>query len=112
MTQHVVAHDPDGNEVLIKASFAICMRCDGEGTHVNPAIDSNGITSDEMEELGDDFREAYMSGGYDISCSNCSGSGKVLEGDPNDPNYQHWLYDQQDRHEMDAIERQERAMGA
>ena len=53
--------------------WAVCPRCRGEGHHSNPAIDGHGITEDEMYELGEDFREDYMNGEYDIVCSRCGG---------------------------------------
>lgn len=53
--------------------WAICPTCEGNGTHVNPAIDGHGITAEEMYELGDDFREDYMRGVYDVSCEECKG---------------------------------------
>lgn len=56
------------------AKWAVCPRCGGEGQHTNPAIDGNGITADEMYELGDDFREDYLSGVYDIPCERCHGN--------------------------------------
>jgi hypothetical protein len=59
-------------------SFAICPRCDGAGTHTNPAIDGNGITTSEMDELGEDFREDYLAGVYDIRCERCRGDRVVL----------------------------------
>jgi len=55
----------------------ICPSCDGEGSYVNPDIDRNGITADEMYELGDDFREDYMSGVYDVLCQECHGNNVV-----------------------------------
>lgn len=58
---------------------AVCSRCDGEGKHVNPAVDGNGITAEEMDELGDDFRESYMSGVYDVRCEECNGERVVWE---------------------------------
>ena len=32
------------------AKYVVCPRCHGAGTHVNPAIDGNGIGSEEMAE--------------------------------------------------------------
>ena len=57
----------------LPAKKEVCPACEGEGKYVNPNIDYNGITSSEMEELGDDFREDYMSGKYDITCHLCKG---------------------------------------
>lgn len=64
-------------EVEIPAKNELCPRCDGEGSHTNPAIDGNGITASEMDELGDDFREDYMQGVYDVTCERCAGA-KVI----------------------------------
>jgi len=53
--------------------WAVCPTCRGNGTHVNPSIDAHGITGEEMAELGEDFREDYVSGVYDIPCNECGG---------------------------------------
>lgn len=53
--------------------WVVCPRCDGEGSHVNPAVDGHGITSDEMDELGPDFFDDYMGGVYDVTCERCKG---------------------------------------
>jgi predicted methyltransferase len=58
--------------------WMICPVCRGEGQYVNPSIDANGITAEEMHELGDDFREEYTAGAYDVTCQICQGTGKVL----------------------------------
>jgi len=60
-------------EATLPAKKEVCPRCRGKGTHVNPSIDGNGITSDEMEELGDEFLESYLSGVYDVKCHECNG---------------------------------------
>jgi hypothetical protein len=71
-----VTFDSSGEEVTISlpAKFEVCHRCRGEGSHTNPSIDGNGITASEMDELGDDFREDYMRGVYDVTCSVCHGA--------------------------------------
>lgn len=61
------------------AAFAICPTCEGKGSHVNRAIDGNGITGEEMAELGPDFFEDYMSGVYDVRCEECGGN-RVVTG--------------------------------
>ncbi len=68
----------DDDSVEAPARWEICSRCEGEGHHSNPAIDGNGITSSEWDEWDEEDRATYMSGGYDITCENCSGHGKVL----------------------------------
>lgn len=76
----ITIYDENGDEQQIPARWAICGRCDGSGTHDHPAFE-NGITSDEMLEHGEEFCEDYMRGAYDVRCTECDGSGKVLEGD-------------------------------
>lgn len=78
-TIRVTLEDAEGweEEVDLPAKWEICPRCDGDGTHDHPAF-SNGITSDEWAEWGDEDRETYMCGGYDVHCEECKGSGTVL----------------------------------
>ena len=52
--------------------FEVCSTCRGTGTHVNPSIDSNGLTREDFDE-DPDFLESYMQGNYDVSCYECGG---------------------------------------
>lgn len=61
----------------IPSTVVVCFTCQGRGSHVNPDIDSNGITADEMSELGEEFEESYFSGVYDVDCTQCNGN-KVI----------------------------------
>ncbi len=72
--------DENGNEIKheFPAINAVCSRCEGYGHHTNPSIDGNGITESEMEELGEDFREGYFNGVYDITCERCKGEKVIL----------------------------------
>jgi len=63
----------DGVEHELPTRLEVCPRCEGTGTHTNPNIDGNGITSDEMAELGDDFLDDYLNGVYDVACERCGG---------------------------------------
>lgn len=113
----------DGFEVRLKlpAQYVVCHRCRGTGTHVNEAIDGNGITQSDREDWADDdFMENYMAGAYDVVCTVCKGERVVLEIDRDackrNAQYAEALqeYDDQQR-ELQisyAIERQERMMGA
>lgn len=71
---------PDGELVRVPARARVCPRCDGTGTHVNPAVDGHGISMDEWygPEWDDDSREAYMAGRYDVTCEECGGANVVL----------------------------------
>ena len=59
--------------------WVICSLCQGNGSHVNPAIDAGGLGAEDFSD--DDFREAYMAGVYDVPCVRCGGSGKIREDD-------------------------------
>ena len=61
-------NDEDGihlTEVEFKVKYQLCPVCEGKGTHVNPDIDCNGIT---QEDIANDpgFFEDYKSGIYDV----------------------------------------------
>ena len=64
--------------IKFPTKFEICSQCDGHGSHVNPSIDCGGITSSEWAEWDHEDQERYMSGGYDIPCTNKCDNGKVL----------------------------------
>ena len=106
----------EGEEVTVifPSHWAICDCCRGNGTRVNPNVDGHGISRDEFDE-DPEFEEDYRSGVYDISCSECYGTGKVQVPDWEhaDPKlvkeYESWC---RDIAEMNAIYRAERAMGA
>lgn len=70
----------DGEEIEISvkvpAKFEICQRCRGEGKHVNPSIDGNGISREDFD-ADPDFEEGYFSGRYDIRCEARCEEGKV-----------------------------------
>lgn len=69
----LIAMDPlTGDPVEIPAQYEVCDLCQGKGKHVNPSIDSHGISPDEFAE-DPDFFEDYMRGAYDIPCNKCKG---------------------------------------
>jgi hypothetical protein len=58
----------------LPAKRAVCPGCDGEGRHVNPAIDGHGITAGEWDrDWDDEEREGYFNGRYDVVCHTCKG---------------------------------------
>jgi len=59
----------------MKTKWIICVCCQGNGKVENPAF-SNGFTSSEWHEMDEDSQHNYMSGVYDVCCSECDGSGK------------------------------------
>lgn len=66
--------DNDGIETehVLPGRWEVCARCRGEGKHVNPAVDGNGLSAEDFAE-DPDFREDYMSGVYDVVCEFCEG---------------------------------------
>lgn len=82
-TATVLIYDDSGEEMLITVPFYYnrCDTCDGSGSYVNPSIDSGGITQDDWDDWSHEEQDYYFSGGYDICCATCSGSGEVPEPD-------------------------------
>lgn len=71
-------HGAGHRELLLPGKRIVCPRCNGEGKHTNPAIDSHGISQEEFDE-NPGFQEAYMSGVYDITCEKCRGERVIPE---------------------------------
>lgn len=70
--------DEEAERVEFTGPWMICPMCEGEGTHVNPSIDSHGLTREDFDE-DPDFAEGYRKGDYDVACVGCGGSGKIRE---------------------------------
>ena len=51
-----------------------CHICQGRGSFVNPAIDSNGLSEEDFYD--EDFMESYRSGVYNMTCPLCNGEGQ------------------------------------
>ena len=63
----------DGKRQSTRFEYQVCHLCEGTGTHVNPSIDSNGLTAEDFYE-DPDFFEDYRSGMYNVPCYLCSGN--------------------------------------
>lgn len=74
MTIDFTYENDNGEEVTISlpAKYEVCFTCQGEGKHVNPAVDGHGISQEEFDE-DPDFAEAYFNGNYDVTCDECKG---------------------------------------
>ncbi len=85
LTMTFVPESEDGDfverTVEVPAYWEICGRCRGDGAHVHPGIDGNGITASEWAEWAPEEQEDYMTGAYDVACSQCGGTGKILHPD-------------------------------
>jgi hypothetical protein len=101
-------------EVEIPTRYQVCSRCDGEGKHVHPGIDGNGISQEEFDN-DPDFEEAYFNGAYDVGCYTCKG--ERVEAVPNWDRMARDLRERYEAHLDDEAEyramcRMERMMGA
>ena len=63
--------------MTVPIRMELCPICDGIGKYVNPNIDRNGLTASDFEEAGEQFREDYFSGVFDITCECCKGKNVI-----------------------------------
>lgn len=95
-------------------TIIVCRTCRGTGNHVNPSIDGNGITQSEMEELGDDFLDQYLTGFYNVTCIDCEGNNvsTIVDEDRLDKKIKdEFLSWMESAYESEAIASAERRMG-
>lgn len=114
-TMKIRVFTPDGGEMWIPGKYIVCDTCRGSGSHVNPAIDGNGITQAEMEDLGEEFFDDYISGTYDVTCTDCNGMRVVMIPDTDrclDHEYKWWEDTIADIAESIAIQLSEMRAGA
>lgn len=78
VTHTLYTEEGDELEVVFPAKFEVCHRCRGNGKHVNPAIDGNGLSQEDFDQ-DPDFREDYFSGVYDVPCYECKGQRVIAE---------------------------------
>jgi hypothetical protein len=66
--------DEEGFDVEIELpwKWGVCPVCEGKGSHVNPAIDCNGLTAEDFAD-DPDFAESYFKGHFDQPCNLCRG---------------------------------------
>lgn len=66
----------------LPGKHAVCGRCEGYGSHLNPAIGEYAFTREEFEETfhDDEDREEYFKRGgiYDVPCEVCAGARVVV----------------------------------
>lgn len=96
--------------VEVKIQWVVCPTCNGNGSHVNPSIDCDGLTASDFAE-DPDFRESYFSGAYDVPCYECHGK-RVVPGliDPEDIKLLNKYHEENAAYEAERAA--ERRMGA
>lgn len=103
----------EGEEITIPAIFEVCETCEGRGKHVNPSIDSNGLSEEDFD-MDPDFRENYFSGLYDVACNECRGNrvSPVVNWDALTPELKKYVEEYiDDFHSYEAMCAMERRMG-
>lgn len=97
--------------------WEVCDLCRGKGIHVNPSIDSGGISA-EMFHDDPDFSDNYRDGMFDVQCYQCAGRTTVPVADVSRCTWAQkrrlveLRQEAQDRADYDAETAAERAMGA
>jgi hypothetical protein len=103
----------DEVELAIPAKFELCPRCRGVGSHVDPAVDGQGISQADFDQ-DPDFQESYFAGVYDVACHRCAGEKviKVIDRD-RATSAEKTLFDNHERelNEIQAEEEAERRAG-
>lgn len=61
----------DDLQVWYKFKYETCDTCDGKGYHVNPSVDCNGLTYEDLYDGG--YAEDYFGGVYNVACYKCQG---------------------------------------
>lgn len=70
----------DGDQIVlaVPTRWEICGGCDGEGMRLCDGLRGVAFTREDFDrDWSRDEQDQYFSGGYDVGCSECSGSGKV-----------------------------------
>jgi hypothetical protein len=62
----------DDQDYDLAFDWLLCPVCRGRGSHVNPAIDGQGLTAEDFAD-DPDFAEDYHAGFYDQPCVECHG---------------------------------------
>ena len=104
-----IIDEDEETEVSVPLVYEKCCNCNGSGSHTNPSIDGNGLSDDLAGDP--EFMQDYMSGGYDVQCTECHGF--LLVPTSKDPRFEKALDDYYDiENQMDAECEAERRMGA
>ena len=100
-------------EIPLPTIKEVCPTCRGNGVHVNPSIDSHGLSAEDFAS-DPDFSQDYFSGTYNQTCNECHGLRviDVVDVDSCDPKL-YGLYEEQTQadHEFQSMCDYERRMG-
>lgn len=71
------------------SGYIVCPQCGGKGTQT---LHGAAYTREEMDELGPEFMDDYLSGVYDHPCDHCQGKRVTTQ--------EEWDYEQERAREM------------
>lgn len=75
--RQILIVETEEGEKEYQAEYQVCPDCEGKGKYVNPAIDSQGLSSEDFAE-DPDFQNNYFGGMYDIICGSCKARRVIL----------------------------------
>jgi len=61
----------DGKQVWYSFKYQTCDTCNGKGHHVNPSVDCDGLSYEDLYDGG--YAEDYFGGVYNVTCYKCHG---------------------------------------
>lgn len=66
--------DDEGMPIFtpIPIHMIVCPTCEGRGEYVNPNIDRQGLTREDLES-DEEFADGYFEGHFNIQCDHCKG---------------------------------------
>ena len=62
----------DNKQVWYMFKYEICDICNGKGHHINPSVDCDGLTYEDLYDGG--YAEDYFGGVYNVQCYKCHGN--------------------------------------
>ena len=57
----------------VSATYQVCHRCDGHGSHFRSDLDENALIDGMREDGDEDGIDSYYGGSFDQVCSECRG---------------------------------------
>lgn len=69
----LLSRDGAESEMFVACKWEVCPGCEGSGTELYGSLKGYAFSAEEWNNEDPDFREDYMSGNYDVPCSECRG---------------------------------------
>jgi hypothetical protein len=108
-TDEEYENEANWKDLFLPAKYEVCPTCQGKGTTSNHL---GAFTSDQMDEMDDDWKDDYIAGTFDRNCEECKGQRVILVPDKAlaDPMLlERYQQEEEDKAYCDSIQRQEQA---